>query len=85
MLSCEEVTRLVSESLDRPLPLRVRLSVQIHLFLCQWCDRFRRQLLFIRQALRRGAAHLEDHDLPALPSLSPDARERMKRSLAQDE
>jgi hypothetical protein len=85
MLSCEEVTRLLSEFLDRPLPLRARLSVSLHLFLCKWCDRFRRQLLLIRQVLRQGAEHLEGPDVPALPSLSPDARERITRLLAQEE
>ena len=85
MLSCQEVTRLVSDSLDRPLPFRVLLGVRIHLFLCKWCDRFRRQLLFIRQALRQGAGHLEDRDLPSLPPLSPETRERIKQSLTREE
>jgi hypothetical protein len=71
MLSCQEVTRLVSESFDRPLPLGVSLSVRLHVF-------------FIRQTLRRGAGHLDDHDLPVLPVLPLDARERIKQSLARE-
>jgi hypothetical protein len=81
MLSCQEVSRFVSESLDRELPLGQRLRVRIHLLMCRFCSRFRRQVLFLRDAARRyltmgeGMASLFGTDL------SPEARERIKRSL----
>ncbi len=52
--------------------------MRFHLLICKWCDRFRRQVLFLQDSLRRGAAQLEQQDLPALASLSPAARERIK-------
>ena len=81
MLSCHEVTQLISESFDHPLPFRRRIGMQFHLLICKWCDRFRRQILFIQDSLRRGAAQLESQDLSSLVSLSPAARERIKQVL----
>ncbi|GAB4342783.1 MAG: hypothetical protein Kow0099_20610 [Candidatus Abyssubacteria bacterium] len=56
MLSCEEVTRLVSESMDRRLPLSRRIPMRMHLRMCNLCAKYRRQLLMMRQAVRRYAS-----------------------------
>jgi hypothetical protein len=42
MLSCREVTERASDYLDRALPLRQRLAVRLHLFMCQHCRRYLR-------------------------------------------
>jgi len=52
MLSCKEATRLVSESLDRELPVRQRLSLRFHLMMCYLCRRYRKQLHFLRSLMR---------------------------------
>lgn len=79
MLSCEEVSRLVSESLDRRLPIRQRLAIRIHFLFCKACRQFRRQLLFMRDALRRLPDDIEN--AAAYPALTPEARERIKSTL----
>lgn len=84
MLSCKQTTRLVSESLDRSFPLRQRIAVRLHLLFCKLCNRYRRHLLFIRDALRHHPERLEGHEEPQSPSLSPEARERIKHSLTQE-
>jgi len=53
MLSCKEVTRLVSQGLDRRLGFGERLRLHIHLAICDGCANFRRQMLCIRQAMAR--------------------------------
>ena len=53
MLSCTEVTRLCSEEQDRPLTLRERLSLRMHLAMCAACSNFRKQMGFLREATRR--------------------------------
>jgi hypothetical protein len=72
---CHDITRLISASMDRPLPLRTRLAMRIHYLICVWCERYRNQLGFIGKALRscpeKGAAEMKG-------SLSPDARTRLK-------
>jgi hypothetical protein len=78
MLSCRDVSQLVSESLDRKLSFRQRMQVRLHLLMCRLCSRFRRQTLFLRDAGRRLAVEETDD------TLSPEARERIKQLLKSD-
>jgi len=78
MLSCKDVTRLLSESMDHSLPLGKRVGVRLHLLICKFCLRYRRQLLLIRETARRLAA---TEDIPG-ETLSAEARERIRKSLA---
>jgi len=72
---CHDITRLISESLDRPLPLRTRLAIKVHLLICVWCERYRKQLGFLGRALKScpelGAEKMRG-------GLSPEARTRLK-------
>jgi hypothetical protein len=69
--SCVEVSRILSESLDsgRPLGMHARL----HLSLCEACRRVLAQFAL----LRHGAARAPETG----PSLSPEAKERLRRFL----
>jgi hypothetical protein len=81
MLNCKDVTRLISESMDHPLPVRQRVGMRLHLLLCDFCARYRRQLRLLRDAARRLAALEEGPpDRPGF-ALSPEARERMRKAL----
>ena len=53
MLTCKETSLLLSQSQDQRLSLRDRLSLRLHLMLCDGCTNFQKQLDFIRVALRR--------------------------------
>lgn len=83
MPSCLEVTRLISAGMDRPLPVWKRIGLRAHLLVCTLCERYRRQLLFIRDAVRRHPDELAGADQPAFPALTPEARERFKRAILQ--
>jgi len=78
MLSCKDVTRLLSESMDRSLPLGRRIGVRFHLLICRFCARYERQLLLIRETVRRLTA---TEEIPG-ETLSAEARERIRKSLA---
>lgn len=52
MLSCREVTELLSKDEFRDAPMWTRLAVKAHLALCGHCTRFARQLAQIRVAVR---------------------------------
>ncbi len=53
MLSCKDVTQLLSESMDASLPIGKRIGVRLHLLICKFCLRYKRQLLLIRETVRR--------------------------------
>jgi hypothetical protein len=75
---CHDITRLISESLDRPLPLRTRIKMRIHYLICVWCERYRDQLGFLRKALHSCPEHEENKPPGSLP---PAARTRLKAAL----
>ncbi len=52
MLSCKEASRLVSEGLDRDLGLLARARLRLHLAICEGCTNFKKQMDFLRRALR---------------------------------
>jgi hypothetical protein len=82
MLTCKEAAQLLSDSLDRKLPLRQWIALRIHLLMCKMCPRFQRQILFLKETLNRYRLEEEGDRLWASASLSPDARERIRRTLA---
>ena len=55
MLSCKEVTRLVSQGLDRELGFAERVKVRVHLAICDGCTNFREQVAFLRKAAAKLA------------------------------
>ena len=77
-LTCKETSLLVSQSLDRKLPWGERVAVRLHLLVCETCKRFKRQIEFLRTAVRQGAEKLEE---ASTLKLSAPARQRIKRAL----
>lgn len=84
MINCRDAARLASESLDRRLSFGEKVALKLHLMMCSMCNRFVRQLEFIRNA---ASAFAEVETYAAYPSetrLSPEARERIMRALTLD-
>jgi len=81
MLSCKDVTKLVSESMDRSLPLGKRIGMRLHLVFCKWCARYERQLLLIRETVGRLAATVDAPGEPSRETLSVEARERIRETI----
>ncbi len=78
MLSCKEVSMLLSRACDTRLTWRERLAVRLHLFYCVGCARLRRQLMFLQRASR-----LLRTEPPGQTRLPEPARERIRRRLRQ--
>ncbi len=76
-LSCKEVSELVSQSLERKLRLRERIAVRLHLMMCRMCTNYRKQILFLHDAIRQ--LRVTGH--PAEPRMSKDARMRIEKAL----
>lgn len=82
MLTCKEAAQLLSDSLDRKLPLSQRVALRIHLLMCNLCPRFREQILFLKATLNQFRLEAEGERLLTSESLSAQARERIQRAIA---
>ncbi len=51
-LTCKEATQLASQGLDRRLGALERISLRLHLAVCEGCSRVARQFAFMRRAVR---------------------------------
>ncbi len=79
------MARLLSDSLDRTLPLHVRIRMYLHLRMCVLCTQYKRQLELLRKVLRKDGAKLVEADRPQKPCLSAEAKERIRRALDSSE
>ena len=50
--TCREASQILSAAQDRPLTLREKVALYIHLPICNACRNFRDQLVFMRRAVR---------------------------------
>ena len=53
MLSCKQVSRIVSQGLDRELGFTERVRLRVHLAICDGCTNFKDQVAFLRQAVKQ--------------------------------
>jgi hypothetical protein len=75
---------VMSESLDRTLTFREQFNLKLHLSVCRWCVWYFRQLRLLRTTLGRKAETISD-DASLTPTLSAEARDRIKRVLNQQD
>lgn len=88
MIPCKRATELLSKAQDEALTVRERLSLAIHLRVCDVCRNFAANLRAIRAAMRKMRLS-GDHATPASGEpcevLPDDAKERIRRNLERDE
>jgi len=81
--TCKQTVKVISESMERKLSLRERITVKLHLWICLWCVWYLEHLNLMRDTIRSKASQEPNLDSASLPTLSADARERMKLRLSQ--
>ena len=79
MFRCNDVSQKVSQSLDAALPFHHRMAVRMHLLMCRYCARFRRQLIMLRKASRLMDDEPSTDETTA--TLSNESKERIKKAL----
>jgi hypothetical protein len=52
-LKCRDAAKLSSQKLDRELAFGERVSLRVHLAICDGCTNFSKQLAFLRAAIAR--------------------------------
>jgi len=82
MMSCKDVSVLVSASLDRRLSAWERLKVRTHLLICKGCTNFSRQMSVLHAATQR-LAEGEEMDGLAWARLPDDAHARIRDTLRE--
>jgi hypothetical protein len=83
--TCKDTSAIMSQSLDRRLTLRERVTMKLHLWVCIWCVWYLEQLHIMRAAARARAAQLDDEEPASTASLSTAARARLKRRISDKE
>jgi hypothetical protein len=78
--TCPEVVRILSLGMDKDLSLMMRIKLRIHYLMCSFCERYMKQLKYIRQVSREFPEKIGEVSDASLPA---DAKERMKASLRQ--
>lgn len=78
--SCKEIVHIISASLDRPLTLREKILMKLHLAACKPCVRYLDQSAFVSEAVKI-MDEADKMDLFA-GSLSDAARARIKSALS---
>lgn len=68
MMPCKQATALMVAREDRPLALRERTALRVHLVICKACTRFEGQMLTMRHAMDHWRSYRE-----AEPASEPTA------------
>jgi len=76
-MRCRRAARLISHSMDRPLPSEEGAALRVHLTICPACRRYRGQLVLLRRVLRA----VEVNTPSSVSPLPPDARTRIRIAL----
>jgi hypothetical protein len=79
MFSCKEVSQLLSESMDRSLPIYQRMLMRLHLLMCKYCARLKEHFEALKIASRQE--ELYGNELDESRVLSHDGKERLKKFL----
>jgi hypothetical protein len=68
---------------ERPLNRPERIRKWLHFTICEWCSRYEKHLALMRSMARNEARAAETSQGAGGPGLSEDARERMRRAIAE--
>ena len=75
---CNEMVRILSQEMDKPLPWMMRMKKRLHFLICCWCQRYEQHLHYLRETAEAFPEHAEQSSSTCL---SAGARERIKREL----
>jgi hypothetical protein len=77
--TCPEVVRILSLGMDKELSIFMRLKLRVHFLMCSFCERYMKQLKYIRTVAREFPDKIGEVSNAKLPDA---ARTRMKTALA---
>ena len=84
MSRCKDITKLISDSMERELSLWQRIDLRMHLILCGFCRRFQSNVLVLRKLATSTMAFSEKGENAAEePKLSVEAKTRIRNAIRQ--
>jgi len=84
LMSCKDVSSLISLGQDQRLSLRERMMVRVHLFFCEACSRFSTQIRFLDKAAAKSMREKPESENKDA-ALSEEARQRIVRAMDKEE
>ena len=78
--TCPEVIRILSLGMDEELPLITRLKLRVHYLMCSFCERYAKQLKYMRTVAREFPEKIGG---VSDAKLSTEAKESLKEALRQ--
>lgn len=79
MLTCREVSRLISDSQERKLPMGIRFKMRLHLVMCKNCRTYEMHVHLMRDI----AKNLSDAKFSEMVSLSDEIKAKLKKIIAE--
>src|SRR5882724_8528678 len=73
--TCPEVVRILSLGMDKQLSLMIRMKLRMHYVMCSFCERYMKQLKYMRQVAHEFPNKIGEVSNATLPT---DAKERMR-------
>lgn len=81
MISCEQLTRLTSESLERDISFKEKMNMKLHIMFCQWCRRYEKQITFINRAIHNYIRQSNQSDKECHCRLSDKSRDSIRSKI----
>ena len=78
MLTCKHTSRLISEGQERQLNLKERINLRLHVWMCNNCRRFEKQIVTMRKIMKR---EWTQDAPPTNKQLPGEAQERIRQAL----
>jgi hypothetical protein len=75
---CRQMVGILSQSMDQPMPLRMRIKKRIHYLICCWCQRYEEHLHYLRDTACKFPEHADQASATSVPE---EAKARWKAAL----
>jgi hypothetical protein len=82
--ACKQTVEILSQSMERPLTVRERVLLKLHVWVCMWCQWYVEHLHIMRDTLRVQENENDGVEVSTTTRLSDEARERIRRSLTNN-
>ncbi len=89
MLNCKDMTKLISDSLDRKISFRQRMELWMHIMMCSMCRRFwsnarAMRRFFAKSSLPDSSSGQQTSFLAGATKLPADAKERIASAIQKE-